>query len=195
LAVYAAQELQRHLKEFFAGLVSLLDSYGGPGSQAEARSFSWVKSKVLRQIVERDYRELTLVLHPSGAWKSAVVMAGSILEAVLYDLLTRGPSRVKRAMAAANAPPKSKGGPARNIRKNTGNDRWDLADLIAVAVELKLLPSDREKTIDQVLRDYRNFVHPHKEVRADHACSEGEALAAIGALMCVCDHLEKAPSR
>jgi hypothetical protein len=50
---------------------------------------------------------------------------------------------------------------------------------------------ERERAIDQVLRDYRNFVHPYEEVRADHACSEGEALAAIGALMGVCDHLQK----
>ena len=51
---------------------------------------------VLRAIIERDYKKLSQTLMPDCAWKNAVVIAGSILEAVLYDLLTRDPARTTR---------------------------------------------------------------------------------------------------
>jgi hypothetical protein len=54
--------------------------------------------------------------------------------------------------------------------------------------------AERARTIDQVLRDYRNFVHPKKEIRAEHACSEAEALLAKGALDGVCNYFEKVHS-
>jgi hypothetical protein len=188
----ATNYLLNHARFLCDNLIAVLDSYGGPGSQAVTRSFGWVKHKALRTIVGRDFRELTLFVYPSGAWKSAVVMAGSILEAILYDLLTRSSSRVRKAMASKAAPRKDKGANVRDIRKNKNEDEWRLADLIKVAFELDLLPADREKLTDQALRDYRNFIHPHKEVRADLSCSEAIAMTAVGALLSVCDHLEKA---
>jgi hypothetical protein len=39
------------------------------------------------------------------------------------------------------------------------------------------------------LRDYRNFVHPKKELRAQHPCTEAEALMSVGALEGVCNIL------
>jgi hypothetical protein len=51
------------------------------------------------------------------------------------------------------------------------------------------LPEERGDTIDQVLRDYRNFVHPRKELKAAHQCTEAEAYVARGALDGVCNHL------
>src|SRR5688500_5133062 len=62
----------------------ILSHYGGDGSRASIRSFSFIVDSDLREIVDRDYRELTLKVFPGGAWKSSVVLAGSILEAILY---------------------------------------------------------------------------------------------------------------
>src|SRR5262249_46969295 len=138
--------------------------------------------------VERDYRELAVCLLPGGAWKSAVVLAGSILEAILYDQLTRDAARVAAAMASPKAPRK-KGGVVKDITQDTAEAEWRLSDLIDVCVDLTILPQARADTIDQVLRDYRNFVHPRKELKAAHPCAEAEATLAKGALDAVCNHL------
>ncbi len=63
-------------------------------------------------------------------------------------------------------------------------------DLIKVAADLNLIPKERAVAIDQVVRDYRNFVHPRKEIKAKHPCVEAEAMLAKGALDAVCNHLQ-----
>ena len=159
---------------------SCLALYGGEDSRAIRRSFAFVNDPDLRTIVERDYRELSLILLPGGGWKSVVVMSGSILEAILYDQLTKDMQTQSQATASSAAPPKdiAKGG-------------WGLHELIRVALDLKMLPADRVNSIDQILRDYRNFVHPKKEIRNAHPCTEAEALLSKGALDSVCNHLAR----
>jgi hypothetical protein len=63
--------------------------------------------------------------------------------------------------------------------------------LINVAVDIGILPEDRAATIDQVLRDYRNFAHPRKEIKEKHECSDAEAGLAKYGLDGVCDHLQR----
>jgi hypothetical protein len=155
-------------------VAGLLDSYAGRGSQAMIRSFAFVQNLGLRKIIERDYRELSQILFPDCAWKSTVVMAGSILEAVLHDLLTRDDERTSATTKAAKG------------------QQWTLNVLINVSVELGLLPPGSDKTTHQVLREYRNFIHPLAEIKAKYACGEAEALMAKGALDAVCNHLEAA---
>src|SRR6266852_2925294 len=118
----------------------VLDFYGGEGSRAVSRSFGFVKARELRTIIERDYRELALNLLPSGAWKSTVVMAGSILEAILFDGLTADATVKAKARAAQNAPKKL----------DLSKGEWKLHDLIKVAVELGRIPADRADAIDTI---------------------------------------------
>jgi hypothetical protein len=107
-------------------------------------------------------------------------MAGSILEAILTDVLTN-PSRIATS-TASGAAPSGKG--------SITAGGWDLVDLIKVAVDVKILPAERAESIDRVLRHYRNFIHPKREIRAAHACTEAEAFMAKGGLDGVCNHLE-----
>lgn len=123
----------------------------------------------LRKIVERDYRELAQILLPGCAWKSAVVLAGSILEAVLYDRLTAVPA----------------------LTRATPEEQWRLADLIRVAAERGLLPASRAEAIDPALREYRDFLHPRTAIRAAHPATEAEATLAKGTLDAVCNHLDE----
>jgi hypothetical protein len=173
------EEIRNPLKR----IIAVLDKYGGEGWRMRTRSFSFLKDKGLRDIIERDYRELTLVLFPGGAWKSTVIMAGSILEAILFDILGSDPKVNAKALASLVAP-KDKHGVVMPL------EDWRLAYLISVAADIGLLPSDRAATFDQVLRDYRNFVHPKKEIRSGHPCGEGEAQLAVGGLNAVCDILK-----
>lgn len=170
--------------EVMRELVPLLDQYRGPGAGRTVRTFTYLNSPDLKSIIERDYEELSLKLFPDGAWKSTVIMAGSILEAILLDVLS-DPKRVTNANASPKAP-KGKGGGSIDLR----NGDWKLVNMIEVAVDIGILPQDRADTIDQVLRDYRNFVHPKKEVRAKHACTEAEAGLAKYGLDSVCNHLD-----
>lgn len=168
---------QQELRGLMERVIAVLNKYGGEGWRAQTRSFSFLKDKGLREIIERDYKELTLVLFPGGAWKSTVIMAGSILEAILFDVLASDPAVKAKALASTVAPK----GPM---------DDWRLENLIKVAADIGVLPAKRATTFDQVLRDYRNFVHPKKEIRSGHPCGEGEAQLAIGGLNAVCDILE-----
>jgi hypothetical protein len=59
------------IRSLLKRIIAVLDKYGGEGWRAQTRSFSFLKDKGLREIIERDYKELTLVLFPGGAWKSA----------------------------------------------------------------------------------------------------------------------------
>ncbi len=171
-------------QQHFAQAKKVLDSYRGIGSGGVSRQFTFLSSIDLRPIIERDYAELRVKLFPSGAWKSVVIIAGSILEAILFDRL----SDVKwnaSALHSARAPKKS--------GLVIPMDDWKLVDLIQVGVDITLMPKDPADTIHQVLRDYRNFVHPKKEVRAAHPCTEAEAMLAVGALDSVCNYLDKHP--
>jgi hypothetical protein len=109
-------------------------------------------------------------------------MAGSILEAVLFDLLTADPTLKPKVLSSSAAP--------RNKGVVIDVEDWRLESLIKVAADIGILPKNREDTFDQVLRDYRNFVHPKKEIKSAHACGEGEAQLAIGGLNAVCDILQ-----
>lgn len=163
-------------------IIAVLKKYGGEGWRAQTRSFSFIKDNDLKEIIERDYKELTLVLFPGGAWKSTVIMAGSILEAILFDLLGSDPATQAKAMASPAAPTQK--GTVRPM------EDWTLESLIKVAADLGILPPNRADTFDQVLRDYRNFVHPKKEIKSAHPCGEGEAQLAMGGLNAVCDILQ-----
>jgi hypothetical protein len=165
-------------------VIDILAQYGGLDSRVSIRSFAFLVDKDLRNIIERDYRELSLRVFPGGSWKSTVVLAGSILEAVLFDQLSKDPATEQAALSSSKAP-KDKSGKVKDLAAG----EWRLVDLIEVATNIGLLPSDRSKSIDQVLRDYRNFVHPKKELRSKYPCTEAEAMMAMGALEAVCNVL------
>jgi hypothetical protein len=170
------------IKQMAGRVVSTLEHYGGDGSRVVSRSFAFIKDSDLRQIIERDYRELRLKVFPSRAWKSTVIMAGSIVEAILFDQLACDPAKAKASKRA----PKDKTGTVLDL---VAGD-WKFIALIEVSADIGILPADRAKSFDQVLRDYRNFVHPKKELRARHPCTEAEALMSVGALEGVCNILK-----
>ena len=172
------------IQDALTPLLSALDAYRGQGSGGVTREFAYIADATLREIVQRDYAELSVKLFPSGAWKSSVIMAGSILEAILFDRLA---DARWNANATSSAAAKDKQG------KPIPIDKWRLETLIDIAVEIQMLSADSAETIHRVLRDYRNFVHPKKEVRAAHSCTEAEAMLSLGALNSVCNYIEKHP--
>ena len=106
-------------------------------------------------------------------------MAGSILEAILYDALTKDAATLAKAKSSPMAP---------LAKFDLSKGEWTLEYLIKVSAHIGIIPTNRAVSIDQVLRDYRNFVHPKKEIRSAHPCSEAEAYMAKGVLDGVCNH-------
>lgn len=172
-------------------LSELMASFRGTGSGACIRDFSFVHDTEIRRIVERDYRELAQITFPDQAWKSTVILAGSILEAVLYDRLTRDDATILKAMASPQAPSRGlrAGGGKKDLTLNDRDNEWRLVDMIKVACDLGILDAEDEKATHGTLRNYRNFVHPRCELDMGLELSEGHATAAKGMLDVILDRL------
>ena len=128
----------------------------------------FVRSKSLRESLERDFQELQVAVK-HAAPKSAVVLSGEILEGILLDELRcrSRPARAAYRKLRGSAPPPLV--------------RWALGDLIDVASDLGLLPGGTVQ-LSNALREFRNLIHPGRSVRLRHEVSAEEARAAHAAL-------------
>lgn len=131
----------------------------------ETRDFSFVGDKQLRRVIERDYSEIQRA-YIAKCWKSVIILCGGAIETILADILLQNPSQAVAASKAPNRPDIT---------------RWDLADLINVAVELKLVSPGIEK-LSHSVREYRNLVHPGNEIRNNLAFGMEEARIALEVL-------------
>lgn len=128
--------------------------------QSQASAFQFMNDGELRSIVERDFAELAK-LGSAGATKSRIILSGELIESLLLDAVE---SEMKKGAASKAAP-------------KTDLDQWNLAQLIDVALELKLI-SDGAKKLGHGVRDYRNLVHPAVERRSRLVVEEQEARIA-----------------
>ncbi len=87
---------------------------------------------------------------------SATVMMGGLLEALLLGRVNREGNQAH--IFKAKAAPKDKNGQPQPLKE------WTLQHFIEVAHELKWI-SVSAKDVGVVLRDYRNYVHPFKQLR------------------------------
>jgi hypothetical protein len=133
--------------------------------EMELLDFGFVKDAELRRVLTRDGLELQLVLR-AGHWKSAIVLAGGAIEAILIDLLQGEPG----ALTAAKAP-----------KKKSDITRWTLNDMIEVALELNAVNSS-VANLSHAVREYRDLVHPGREVREKLAFGPEEARIGLEVL-------------
>ena len=122
----------------------------------------FIADAVLRSQLSADYEELSVV-HRVGARKSTVILAGGILEGVLLDRLRTVPEAAKTASGSL----------PRNAVVS-----WDLGQLVDAAESLGLLPRGVVQ-ISHGLREFRNLVHPGRQLREGIALSENEAGLAV----------------
>lgn len=119
-------------------------------------NLDFVADNDLLEILRRDIDELNVVLTQGleKAVKTSMVLCGSIAETMLLDSLLQ---RENEAVAqSANLPKK--------ISSNLID--WDLHDMVFVATHLNppLLPDDAISGASQ-LRQWRNFIHPGRELK------------------------------
>jgi len=127
-------------------------AWRGP-SKGPHRPLPFIKNSELRAIAERDLGSLSAARRADEV-KVALVLAGSIIEAILVDIVSQNPTESE---AAARGIPQ-----LRNLP--TDMSRWTLVQMISVCGPqgLRVL-SDKTKDIANTVRDWRNFVHPEKE--------------------------------
>lgn len=106
----------------------------------------------LSDSIGRRWREAQKCAHIE-CYTSAVIMMGSVLEALLLARATLAPATAYQSAKA----PKDKTGKAPALQD------WTLGALIDVAVDVGWLKSDRGK-FGHALRESRNVVHPWVEV-------------------------------
>lgn len=87
---------------------------------------------------------------------AATVMMGGLLEALLLGRVNREANQAQ--IFKAKAAPKDKNGQPQPLKL------WTLQHFIEVAHELKWI-SVSAKDVGVILRDYRNYVHPFKQLR------------------------------
>lgn len=85
---------------------------------------------------------------------AGIVMIGGLLEALLIARVNQLDNKAPVFKAAAA--PKDKAGHTLHLGE------WTLKHYIDVACELKWI-SETHKDVSVILRDYRNYIHPHKE--------------------------------
>lgn len=136
---------------------------------------NFIATKELIPILQRDYLEIVRCMD-AGCWKAAIILCGSCIEGILYDLLKKNEAK---ALASKKAQTD------RDNKTTLSLEKWDLYPLIEVSLDLKLIGKEIRNLHDSA-RDYRNLIHPAKEVTSDYKIDEPEAknfLAVIDMLI------------
>jgi hypothetical protein len=163
---------------WLAGAIGMLESIFENASDrdpvTERLDFSFIRDKSFRSIVERDFVEAQRA-YIADCWKSVIILSGGVIETMLLDALLNEP----RAVIAKAAP------------KEGDLNRWSLADLINVAVELKIVEPSVQGLANPV-REYRNLVHPGVERRKGIKPDKLEAESGLNILRIIQRDLSRA---
>lgn len=130
--------------------------------------FSFIHDNKLRLLLERDCQELEICVK-NKAHKSVLILSGSIIEAMLVDYFLQ------------NMP--------ENLSENKVL-RKDLFELIDLAFNASLI-SDMTKNLSSVIRNYRNLIHPGREVRSGEKCNEETAIVAYNLLKMITGEIKE----
>lgn len=107
----------------------------------------------MQAILQRRWDEVQRCL-ASKSNLAATVMMGGLLESLLLARINSSPD--KSAVFKAKSAPRDKAG------KTLTLSEWKLVHMVEVAHELAWITKSA-KDVGNVLRDFRNYIHPHKE--------------------------------
>jgi hypothetical protein len=131
---------------------------------AEEKTFSFVADSRIASILQRDYEELQR-LDPDRHVKSVLVLSGGIIEGLLFDALVSNESYTFEQ--ACNE---------------------TLKNMIYPALKQKIIRQDK---LTDVLRSYRNLIHPAREVKDALKFTVSDAKLAIHAVDIIIDEVRE----
>jgi len=148
------------------------DEFPSPGTS----ELTFIADQSLREGLRNDLGAASRALSNSE-WKSATVLAGSVLEALLlWALQNQSMTTVSQAVTKLFQ--------ARTLAKNLDPnlmESWYLSDYIEVAVELKLIKPDTAIQ-SRLAKEFRNLIHPGRTIRLGQVCNRGTAFSALAAV-------------
>ena len=124
-----------------------------------------VPDPAMQEILRNRWKETELCLN-AGAYLAAVVMTGALLEALFLARVNR--LKDKAPLFKLSCTPKDRTG------KPIPLAEWTLKSFIDAGHELKWI-RQAARDVGNVLRDYRNFIHPEKELRQGISINEHDA--------------------
>jgi len=144
--------------------------------------FAFIANPDLRHTIMAD------VASVERAWsnqefKAVTILAGSVTEALLLDaILAKESEQIAKSHASLIV--------AGRILTNspTDNLRWGLAELSEVARDVGIIQEQAWIQVN-LARDFRNFIHPGKELRTQAQCTRKTALTALAAMEAVIEGL------
>lgn len=108
----------------------------------------------------------------NSEWKPSTVVAGSLAEALLLWAVDQKPNvdvvKARQATVSKGTLPKAPGANPEN---------WGLEEYIAVVSELQIIEPDTRAQLE-IVREFRNLIHPGRARRKSKRCDRGTALAA-----------------
>ena len=118
--------------------------------------FDFISDDRLRIILERDYSELNKCFD-SGCYKSVLILSGSLIEALIVEFFIN------------NLP---NGYTEKKLLK------LNLGDLIDLGLSVKLI-DERIKSLSTVIKNYRNLIHPGRELRLNEQFDKETANVSV----------------
>lgn len=115
------------------------------------KALSFVKNDRLRQILVRDLFDA----QQATSHKSIVVLCGGVVEAVLIYKLSQGSRKAKATAEFTKKYP--------NARTPNDINSWSFEQVIFVSKQVKMIDEGLRSAFDSI-RNFRNFVHPYREV-------------------------------
>jgi hypothetical protein len=149
---------------------------------SSVRDLKFIIDSELREVLRIDLGSTNLALS-NGEWKASTVLAGSIVEALLlWALQQRASTEIQQAID------KLKGKGVSIKHSASSLEDWVLYELIEVSEELEIIATDTAKQA-RLAKDFRNLIHPGRNIRLGQICNRGTALSAVAAVEHVIENL------
>lgn len=145
---------------------------------------NFIEDTELRENLRLDLSAANQAL-TNGEWKAATVLAGSIVEALLlWALQQRKTTEIQNAIVNLKSKNVSINHRAANLVD------WMLHELIEVSEELKIIKTETAIQA-RLAKDFRNLIHPGRNIRLGQICNRATALSAVAAVEHVTEDLKK----
>lgn len=162
---------------------------------AGPRELGFLRDPGLRRIAERDYASLADARAREDV-KPVLILSGCVIEAVTLDVVRRDEPGSKAAAEKVKLARQAREPGVWDKVATRAIEEWTLKQLVGVCGNdgLKVL-SPRAERVADTLRDFRNLVHPLRELieTATSPLSLGDAIVAGALTDLVLEEVSRAP--
>jgi hypothetical protein len=137
---------------------------------ASTEQLIFLNDPQLRESLRVDIAEVSRAI-VDAEWKSATVMCGSVIEALLLWRLNQDAPAAQQSAITLGL-----------LKRAKPLDEWDLYHYIEVAEALGVIARTDTAPQLRLAKDFRNLIHPGRAVRLARRCDQPTALAAAAGL-------------